>query len=328
VLIYLKKLLTPLRFALAASLLFVLVQSGAIDWQSMSRLISAWDYTLLAIAFFLLGTILHALRLEVLINASHLQLSFFAAVKLTFIGLFFNTYLPGSTGGDLVKIYYASKGNLGSRAEVVTVLLMDRFVGLFGLITLPILLAPLFVELIAAQVVMQTLLFIAFVVATVIVLSMALSARYPLSDSALMNKFLGKFTFGAVIIRAIDTVQSYKLNSQAIVKALVYSWLHQIFMIGVALAVAEAINPQGASWKMVALIPYGYLANALPITPGGIGVGEAAMQSIFRLNNLDGGAEVLLGWRLVMVIVGLIGLAFYLKGEKRFVFSDKNVGSE
>lgn len=328
VLIYLKKLLTPMRFALAASLLFILFRSGAIDWESMSRLNSAWEYALLAVVLFFLGTVVHALRLAVLINAHHLQLTFYAAFKLTFIGLFFNTYMPGSTGGDLVKIYYASKGNPGSRAEVVTVMLMDRFIGLFGLITLPILLAPLFVKLIAAQTLMQTLLFIAFIVTMAIVLLVVLSVRYPLGDSIRVKKILGKVAFGSLITRVIETVQSYKLNSKTIVIALAYSWLHQLFMIGVALVVAQAINPQGASWKMVALIPYGYLANALPITPGGIGVGEAAMESIFSLNNLDGGAEVLLGWRLVMLIVGLLGLAFYLKGERRFVFDSKNVESD
>ncbi len=34
---------------------------------------------------------------------------------------------------------------------------------------------------------------------------------------------------------------------------------------------------------------------------------------------LSGGAEVLLGWRLLTVLIGLVGLGFYLRGGRRFV---------
>jgi uncharacterized membrane protein YbhN (UPF0104 family) len=114
-----------------------------------------------------------------------------------------------------------------------------------------------------------------------------------------------------------------------IFKALICSVILQLMMVLVSMAISEATNPQGADLKMLALIPMGYLANSLPVTPGGLGVGEAALESLFKLGGLEGGAEVILGWRLIMVIVGLLGLAFYLKGEKRFVFmSDQEQKSE
>ena len=33
---------------------------------------------------------------------------------------------------------------------------------------------------------------------------------------------------------------------------------------------------------------------------------------------LTGGAEALLGWRLLTILTGLVGLVFYLQGRKRF----------
>ncbi|MDH3380661.1 MAG: lysylphosphatidylglycerol synthase domain-containing protein, partial [Gammaproteobacteria bacterium] len=87
-----KKLLTPLRFALAAGMLYFLFRSGAIDWRSLSHLLLEWNFTLVAIFLFFLATVLHALRLRVLINGKDLRLTFLASTKLTFIGLFFNTY--------------------------------------------------------------------------------------------------------------------------------------------------------------------------------------------------------------------------------------------
>jgi hypothetical protein len=42
-------------------------------------------------------------------------------IPLTPIGFFFSTFLPGSAGGDLAKLYYATRENEGHRAEVATV---------------------------------------------------------------------------------------------------------------------------------------------------------------------------------------------------------------
>lgn len=105
-------LFTLIRLVIAITMVLYLMQMGVIDWTSLSGLIIAWPYTLLAVILFFVATILQALRLQILINAHQMSLSYMAAVKLTLIGLFFSTYLPGATGGDLIKIYYASKENL------------------------------------------------------------------------------------------------------------------------------------------------------------------------------------------------------------------------
>ncbi len=82
---------------------------------------------------------------------------------------------------------------------------------------------------------------------------------------------------------------------------------------------ARVISPSGAVWEMGVVVPLGFIANSLPITPGGLGVGESAFNRLFTMVGLEGGAEILLGWRFLMILIGLIGLIFYLKGQKRFV---------
>ena len=57
----------------------------------------------------------------------------------------------------------------------------------------------------------------------------------------------------------------------------------------------------------------------MPLTPGGLGVGEAVFDHLFALAGLAGGAETMLGWRVLMVGVSLLGLVFYLQGDRRFV---------
>lgn len=309
-----------LRSGLAVGMLYYLVQSGSIDWSSLAGLARAWEYTILAIILFTISAVLQAWRLQILINAHHLNLSFLASVRLTFIGIFFNTYLPGATGGDLVKIYYASKGNPEDRTEVITILLLDRFIGLFSLLLLPLLIVPFFIEVIETQKILMGLLGTSLIFTLVIVVIVFIGARYDVTNSKILNWIENKTFIGNTLTRVLYTIHSYKNNKAVIIKALLLSFLLQSTMVLVSLVISEATNPAGADIKMIILIPLGYLANSLPVTPGGIGVGEAALESLFNLFSLQGGAEVILGWRLIMVVVGLAGLGFYLKGEKRFVF--------
>lgn len=308
------------RLIIAIAVLWYLVSMGSIESSSFLGLAKGWRYTLMAIGLFVIATALQALRLQILINAHQLRLSLFAAVKLTFIGLFFSTYLPGAAGGDLVKIYYASKGNPGARTEVITILLLDRFIGLFSLLTLPLILAPFFTNLITAQPALQTLLVASLAVACVIILASFIGARVELTDSRFLQWIENTSRLGRQLARILHTLHYYRNSTFVMLQALVSSYVVQFLMVGAAMAIAQATNPGGADPSMLVLIPMGYLANSLPITPGGLGVGEAAMESLFAISGLSGGAETILGWRIVSIIVGLLGLVFYLKGEKRFVF--------
>lgn len=314
------RLFTILRLVLALSLLAWLASSGSIDWVALSGLAIAWKYTCSAIVFFVVANLFIAWRLQILINACQLNLSFYAAFKLTFIGLFFNTYLPGATGGDIIKIYYASKGNPGKRAEVVTILILDRIVGLFGLLLLPLLLTPFFPEMISSGKVFQGLLGLSLLVIFILLVITIIAFKSDIDNIKVLNWILSKIPMAGLMQRAISTVHSYRHYKKTLLLAVLFSIILQLVMIGAMLAIAEATNPLGADVKMIILIPLGFLANALPVTPGGIGVGEVALDNLFGLFGLQGGAEILLGWRLIMVLTGILGLIYYLKGEKRFVF--------
>ena len=311
-------LFTLIRLVIAITMVLYLMQMGVIDWTSLSGLIIAWPYTLLAVILFFVATILQALRLQILINAHQMSLSYMAAVKLTLIGLFFSTYLPGATGGDLIKIYYASKENPGSKAEVITILFLDRFMGLFSLLTLPVFLAPFFIDLIRSQEILQALLILSLSISSSIVLITFIAAKFELVDSKLIYWLNNKVRYGHLLSRALHTIHYYKRSLGPLLKALAISYFLQLLMVGVSFSIAEATNIFGADLKMLFLIPMGYMANSFPLTPGGLGIGEAAMESLFLLGGLTGGAETLLGWRLIMILVGLLGLVYYLKGSKKF----------
>jgi len=55
--------------------------------------------------------------------------------KLYMVGAFFNTFMPGMTGGDVIKAYYAARDS-SRRAATVISILVDRTVGMIALVLL------------------------------------------------------------------------------------------------------------------------------------------------------------------------------------------------
>lgn len=312
---------TLLRIGIAVGLLTFLGFSGAIDWSALAGLALAWPITLAALLVLLVDLVVTAWRLSVLLRPQGLHLPLASSVRLTLIGNFFNMCLPGSTGGDGARIYYAMRGNQGRRTEVATILLLDRAVGMFALLVFPLLVAPLFPQLVASSTVFSVLLKAAAIGAAIMVAAFVAATSSVVMRSRLVAWLFRMLPLGQYLEKVAETVGEYRRHVGTLVAAVAISLLAHSMSISVVLLLAEAVAPDGAAWPMAALIPLGFLANTVPLTPGGLGVGEAAFNKLFTMADLAGGAEMLLGWRLLMVLTGLVGLAFYLQGHGHFVRS-------
>lgn len=99
------------------------------------------DRGMMALAFgaFGLGVLLAAFRWMVLLVHVGVPLSYSVVVRLTFIGLFFNLFVPGGVGGDLIKMVYLRKDAGENYAEAILTVLLDRILGLAGLLSLAVL---------------------------------------------------------------------------------------------------------------------------------------------------------------------------------------------
>jgi len=89
-------------------------------------------YFSLAIATSMLTTLIQAFRLHVLLK--NYAISRWATFKVLFIGIFFNNFLPGSTGGDLYKIYYLNQDQKGLN-KAISIVTFERFFSLFLVVT-------------------------------------------------------------------------------------------------------------------------------------------------------------------------------------------------
>ena len=311
--------LTTIRIAIGVGLVVYLALSGTIRWRAMAGLAANWPISLAALLVLLLDVVLLAWRLRLLLSPGGFHLPLGLSFRLTLIGIFFNSCLPGATGGDLIKIYYAMEGNQGRRTEVATVVLLDRAVGMFALLILPLLMIPLTPQSLVSKAAVKSLLFGALALAIIMFTGSLLCFSRRLRNSRVFSWCSQKLPGGRYAEGMFNTIHAYRRNVGVLAASVALSLFTHLLIIIVTLSAVWAIHPRTLAREMAVLIPLGHLANSLPLTPGGLGVGEAAFSSLFAMAGLSGGAEALLGWRLLNFLVGILGLLFYLQGHRRFV---------
>ena len=320
-----KVILAVLRPATAAALLGYLVFSGAIQWSELRGLAQNWPATTAAFALLVVCMTVTAARLCVLLRAADMTLSLGSSVRLTLITAFFSTCLPGSAGGELVRIYYATENNRGRRTEVITILVLDRAMGMFGMILLPLLFAPFFWPLVRSSPVLVALLWGAAALATAMAAVFVIGSSPRLAESRLVAWACRTLPLGQHAARVFQTIAAARRFASSLAAAVALALLAHVLAIAAMLVVAHAVRPDGFAWPMLLMIPLAFLANTLPLTPGGLGVGEVALNQLFALVGLAGGAETLLGWRLLSITLSLAGLVFYLRGRRNFIRSTAQV---
>jgi uncharacterized membrane protein YbhN (UPF0104 family) len=308
-----------LRLAIGITILVYLAKSGQINFSSLTRLFRVWPITLAATGFLLLDILIMSIRAPLLFRSARLSLSLGNSFQLNLIGFLFSTFLPGAAGGDIAKLVYATRQNHGRRAEVATILILDRFVGLFSLVLLPILFAPFFLDLLRSLSVLRRLLYMDALLAGLMVVSVALVTLFA-STRSWVARSLGTWpTIKDLAVRVLDAMAVQGKAQSTLFFAFLLSLLANLALIIVTALGLYAVT-LSFSTRLALVAPIGHLVNSLPLTPGGIGVGETAFNALFKLTGMSGGAEALLCVRLWNIFVGLLGLLVYLFGMHRVVY--------
>lgn len=132
------KLLLKLAVA-AAALVWVF---SKIDPKNVWRILQEADYLYLAVAFllFVLSKVSSSLRLNVFFRNHHIFISEKENLKLYWLGMFYNIFLPGGVSGDAYKIYLLRKKLGKNLKELFGAVFVDRLTGVVALVALALLL--------------------------------------------------------------------------------------------------------------------------------------------------------------------------------------------
>lgn len=143
-----KKGILKFIFKVSVSTLAIYVVVQKIDLQETKNILAqlgiAW--TLAAILAFNLSKMISAARLNRFFLTIGLRLSALYNLKLYYVGMFYNLFLPGGIGGDGYKVYLLNRLYKTKLKDLVSATLLDRISGLAALVFLALLLL-LFVDL-------------------------------------------------------------------------------------------------------------------------------------------------------------------------------------
>ena len=308
--------LTLARLGLGVGLLVYLAKSGLINFPALEQLFTRWPLTLAALALILLHITLISWRLSLLFRPQGLTLPVRTSIRLTLVGLFFDIFMPGASGGTVAKLFYATRENEGRRTEVATVVVFDRVIGLFSLLALPLIFAPMFAQLVSSVHLLRAILIsYAAICLFLIIVFLACLLR-----QSLVGRLAGAIPYSPMrnfALRALETIGAYRRSPATLLSAFGLSLLANLSNVGVIALGLLAVDPGSLSWRIFLLVPIGQIVNSLPITPGGLGVGEVAFNTLFKITGLSGGAEALLCWRIWTVLISGLGLFFYVRGMER-----------
>lgn len=82
---------------------------------------------------FILAVSISSIRLKLIVAVQGIKITLGEALSLTFIGYFFNNFLPTAIGGDVIKGYYLSRKS-SNKAGSYTSVLVDRAIGLVTMV--------------------------------------------------------------------------------------------------------------------------------------------------------------------------------------------------
>jgi len=235
------------------------------------------------------------------------------ALRLTLLGVFFNLVVPGLTGGDVVKAGLAAKEHPENRSAAVMAVGLDRLIGFFTL---------LWIAAITAWVLRDRLgdLLVPLVAASLLSTASMLVLGVPrLRDALGAQRVLAWIP--AKLAGIVESLKEIADRPLEVLVAVILSVVNHA-CIGLAVfAVARGIGEVGADTGFVGCLSATVVASAvsaIPLVPGGWGVGEEAYGYMFAMLGAGKtvGIAISVTYRLCQTGVSLIcGLALWRGGS-------------
>lgn len=327
-----RALLVLVKLSVVCALLAWLVSSDKLDFGQIRVLVLSPTIFFANLALWCFAYVgLGGFRWFILLRGLALNISFSRVLPLQMIGFFFSTAMPGTVGGDIVKAFYVMREQRQqNKSSVVLAVLLDRVAGLTGLFVLAglaVAFNPLFFLNDPA---LRPLAL--FVIGGLGVIGFGLGLAFfpfrPGRDP--VERLLGGGLPGGVFLLSIyRALRSYRQRPMTLVAALALSCLLEGLALLYAMYLTGFLTGQQPTLALFSTIfPLGIMAAALPIAPGGLGVGHIAFERLFAVVGLTGGANVFNVMILGQLALNLLGLIPYLLYRARLPAVDEDIEQE
>ncbi len=300
-----------LKVALAGSLIYWLIASGRFDLNALKK-ISDLQVWVTGVLMFLFVLVVNSKRWQVLLRFEDVQVPYMQVFRLSLMGIFFNFFMPGGVGGDVIKAGYLMRDQKSKRVFIGWSILIDRIFGLLALLLYSGLTGVIFYSqlqpsLQASFLSLSVMILIGFVfLIAFLILSPKDKIGVLLRSHPLLEKVLHPLFF-------------FFQRPQKVILPFFLSLISQGTVIGLGVFLIFYLKMDFPIWVLMLIFPFGFLATILPISPAGVGVGQAAFLYLFDkvAGNGEFGVLVITFFQAVQFLVGLLGGLLFVLYKKK-----------
>lgn len=282
-------------------------------------------YLLAGFALYGASVLLTLYRWYVLVRAQDLPFTVPGAMRIGLIGFFYNTVLPGSVGGDIIKAAAIAREQSRRTIAVATVI-MDRVIALWGLVWFVAVFGGIWwaMGLLNGPDIRPALVIVisAMAIGAVSVVVWLLLGLLPQWRA---ERFAGRLSriprVGGSAAEFWRAIWMYRLRQKSVAYALALSWISHVGFVVSFYCCARTLwdglpsNPLPTLTQDFLLVPIGMVIGAIPLFPGGAGIGEAGFGGLFALFGSAPSNGILgsLVQRVISWVIGLVGYVVLLR---------------
>ncbi|MBY0494615.1 MAG: flippase-like domain-containing protein [Cyanobacteria bacterium] len=304
------------RLGISAALLYFVLRSIDLPafWERVKGMNPA--SMVLALAAYAFTQSIAVWRWNRLLRAQHIDVERRRLTESIWVSLFFNNFLPSNIGGDVVRIADTAPA-AGSKTLAMTVILMDRVLGLTALVIIASS-GALVASLAGVHIPGARWLWLVSALGTVAAISVIAMPHLvgnAVGHALMPLRALNRPWLSERAQRLEDAVIRFRNAPSAVAGAFAGAMVVQITIVAFYLLTAKGLSVPLPIFLGAVLIPVSLVVQMAPVSINGFGVREAVFAFFFRRFGLPTDAAVALSLVSTGMVMGLslVGGLFFLR---------------
>lgn len=338
-----QRLFNLLKFAVGIALILFLItrlEDPAVLWQQIAS--ADKGLLLLGALLYSCAVALSGIKWGILLRAVGIEIPVRKLLSWQWQAEFFNNFLPAQVGGDVAR-GYALATDTRRTADAAASVVIDRFMGLLvfmlcaAIATSAMLLfgRPDGTVVAAEQIVYMRWIAIGSTVASVgllVAMAILLSHRLKVQFERLLAHLPLSSRTVPIWQKAARAFDAYRHHTGALLWVALGSALIVLLTSINIWLIARAIEPGGISFLEVLVVNpiIVFVALALPLSPGGLGVRQSAFVLTFLLVGASGQLGLIVGLlqQALGYLVSIPGGVLWIRGGRQNAGSQKHESSQ
>ena len=301
---------------------FLVLQMKPEQWEQLAERDKNYPLLVSALLVAIFSLCVSFVRWCILVRCQGIELSMLEAFRLGAIGYLLSFVSAGSVGGDVFKAAFLAKRRPGKRLEAVSSVIVDRGCGLFALMLI-VALGLVFVEPkpevetgTSAGTELEQIRRVTYAFVTVGTATLALLVFGGKRVDRVLTRTGDKGWFGRTISKIAPPLRMFHSHPLAFGASICLSLVVQgAFPVSLFMIAKSLFADAPTLAEHYVIVPVAMLAAALPITFAGIGVLEAAIDSLYQwvpaVPTAASGFLVALVFEIVRLVIAVVGTVFY-----------------